>query len=41
MKDFISIYKTNREEKKLLEKMRLTKSHTNSKCGIAIKKKIK
>ena len=31
MKDFISLYKSNRDEKKLIEKMRVTKSYTNTK----------
>ena len=38
MKDFISIYKSNREEKKLLEKMRVTKSYTTTNVGKCYKK---
>ena len=38
MKDFISLYKSNREEKKLLEKMRVTKSYTNTNVGKCYKK---
>lgn len=39
MKDFISLYQSNRDEKKLLEKMRVTKSYTNTNSGKSTKNK--